>query len=129
MSELNLSDNEIKALLKPEGIESPSIDFNQSVLAKIEAAEKQKTKAVSAPKWLLILLGLLFIAPSLYFVFAGKSALTNPEKLQKYLPSVDTGLGSNLILIVTGILLIGGIAFILSNLGKRPTKKQPVKKG
>jgi len=129
MSELNLSDNEIKALLQSEGPEAPSVDFNQAVLAKIEAAEKQKIKPATAPKWLLILLGILFIAPSLYFVFAGKSALTNPEKLQKYLPSVETGLGSNFILIATLALLLGGIAFVIGAFGKKSAKKERVKKG
>ena len=129
MSELNLSDKEIKALLQAEGPESPSVDFNQAILAKIKAAEKQKVKPVSAPKWLLILLGVLFIAPSLYFVFAGKSALTNPEKLQKYIPSVETGLSSNFILIATLALLAGGIAFMIGAFGKKSARKERVKKG
>ena len=128
MSEFDISDKELKSLFHAEGPDSPSVDFNQQVLAKIKAAETQKAKPVSAPKWLLITLAVLFIAPSIYFVFAGKSALTNPEKLQEYMPSVETGLGSQVILIVTVTLLIGGIAMAMGAFGKWPFKRERVKK-
>jgi len=128
MSEFDISDKELKTLLKAEGLDSPSVDFNQLVLDKVKAAETQKAKPVSAPKWLLILLAVLFIAPSLYFVFTDKSALTNPEKLQEYIPNVETGLSSNIILFATLILLIGGIALMMGAFGKWPFKKERVKK-
>ena len=129
MSEFDISDKELKSLIEADGPDQPSINFNQGVLDKIRAAEAQKAKPVSAPKWLLIILAVLFIAPSLYFVFAGKSALTNPEKLQEYMPDVETGIGSNVILIVTIVLLVGGIAMMMGAFGKWPFKKERVKKG
>ena len=129
MSEFNISDKELKSLLQAEGPESPSADFNQAVLNKIKTAEQQKARPVSAPKWLLILLGVLFIAPSLYFVFAGKSVLTSPEKLQDYLPTLSTGLGSTFIMIATLALLIAGLALMLGVSGKWPLGKKRVKKG
>lgn len=129
MSEFNISDKELKSLFQAEGPDSPSANFNQAVLSKIKAAEQQKARPVSAPKWLLILLGILFIAPSLYFVFAGKSVLTNPEKLQEYLPNLSMGLGSTFIMIATLSLLMAGLALMLGASGKWPLGKKRVKKG
>uniref|UniRef100_UPI00404751D6 hypothetical protein n=1 Tax=Roseivirga sp. TaxID=1964215 RepID=UPI00404751D6 len=64
MKEFDLSDKEIKALLQEEGLEEPSMAFNNAIMAEIKAFES-KAKPVTAPKWLIISLLLILIIPSI----------------------------------------------------------------
>lgn len=126
MSEFDISDKEIKSLLQSEGLESPSEGFNQSVLSKIEAMEQKKAQPVTAPKWLLILVAALFIAPSLYFVFSGQSILTEPNQFS--LQSLNPGISSQFFLIGAGVLLVVGLVLLFTTLARKPLGKR-VKKG
>lgn len=127
MSEFNISDKEIKSLLQSEGLESPSEAFNESVLSKIEALEKRNTRPVTAPKWLLILVAILFIAPSLYFVLSGQSILTEPDQFS--IQSLNPGISSQFFLIGAGALLVAGITLLFTAIIRKPGPGRQVKKG
>lgn len=69
MSEFNLSDKELKALLQNEGLEEPSLSFNRAVLEKAKAYEK--SKAILIPIWAKLIFALVVIAPMAYVAFTG----------------------------------------------------------
>ena len=127
MSEFDISDKELKSLLQADGLEQPSADFNNLLLEKIKKTEARKAQPVTAPKWLLILMGILFIAPSVYFVLSGQSILTEPGQFS--LESIDLGISPKFVWIGVLALLILGITLLLNTLYKRPAGKSRVKKG
>lgn len=129
MSDFDISDKELKSLLKAEGPDKPSVDFNQLVMDKIKKAEKRKAQPVTAPRWLLILMGLLFIAPSLYFVFSGQSILTDSQQYQFHLPSFLQGANSKYLLIGAIAVLAIGITLLIDGLFRKQSAKDRVKKG
>lgn len=69
MSEFNLSDKELKALLQNEGLEEPSLSFNRVVLEKAKSYEK--SKAILIPLWAKLIFALVVIAPMAYVAFTG----------------------------------------------------------
>ena len=127
MSEFDISDKELKSLLQADGLEQPSAEFNNLLLEKIKKTEARKAQPVTAPKWLLILMGILFIAPSVYFVLSGQSILTEPGQFS--LESIDLGISPKFVWIGVLALLILGITLLLNTLYKRPAGKSRVKKG
>lgn len=130
MKEFDISDKELQALLKSEGLEEPSADFNASVLSKIEAFEKKKTEPARAPKWILILMGFLFIAPSAYFIFFGEKVLSDRTATGLEFPSLGFGLSNKFTLILmVSMLVIGMTLFFAGFLNRHPVQKDQVKKG
>lgn len=130
MKEFDISEKELKSLLKSDGLEEPSADFNQSVISKIEAFEKKKTEPAKAPKWILLLLGFLFIAPSGYFILFGEKALSDRTATGLDFPSLGFGLSNKFMLIlVFSMLAIGMALFFGSFFKQRSVQKDQVKKG
>lgn len=130
MKEFDISDKELEALLKSEGLEEPSANFNQSVLSRIEAFEKKKTEPARAPKWILILMGFLFIAPSAYFIFFGEKVLSDRTATGLELPSLGFGLSNKFTLILmVSMLVIGMTLFCAGFLNRQSLQKDRVKKG
>ena len=126
MKEFDISDKELKSLLQADGLEEPSANFNEALLEKIKQAEARKEKPVTAPKWLLILMAVLFIAPTVYFVLSGQSILTEPGQFS--LAGLNLGVSSKFIWIGALALLILGITLLLNILSGRPRAKDRVKK-
>lgn len=130
MKEFDISEKELQALLKSDGLEEPSADFNKAVLSKIEAFEKKKTEPARAPKWILILLGFLFIAPSGYFIFFGEKALSDRTATGLEFPSMGIGMSNKFMLILMFCLLILGMTlFFAGFLRRQSVQKDQVKKG
>lgn len=77
MKEFDLSDKEIKSLLKEEGLQEPPMAFNTSILAQIKALDSNKAKPISAPKWLVYLLLSVVTLPA--FTILSKFKLTESE--------------------------------------------------
>lgn len=129
MKEFDISDKELTSLLKSDGLEELPADFNQSVLSKIEAFEKKKTQPAKVPKWLLLLLGFLFIAPSGYFIFFGEKALSDRTATGLDFSSLGFGISNKFMIILVFSMLIVGIALFFAGLMKqRSVQKDQVKK-
>lgn len=130
MKEFDISDKELKALLKSDGLEEPSADFNEAVLSKIEAFEKKKTEPARAPKWILLLLGFLFIAPSAYFIFFGEKALSDRTATGLEFPSMGLAISNKFMFILMfSMLAVGMTLFFAGFLKKQSAQKSQVKKG
>lgn len=82
MKEFDLSDKEIKALLQEEGLEEPSMAFNSSIITQIRVLE-EKSKPVTAPKWLIISLVLILGISSII----GLSGIQIPQS--EFLSKID----------------------------------------
>ena len=130
MKEFDISDKELKSLLQSDGLEEPSTDFNQSVLSQIEAFEKEKIRPAKAPKWILLLLGFLFIAPSAYFIFFGEKTLLDRSATGLSFDSLNLGVSNKfmLILVIT-MMSIGMTLFFAGILRRQSVQKKQVKKG
>lgn len=128
MKEFDISDKELKSLLHSEGFEEPAPDFNQSVLSKIEAFEKEKATPVKAPKWILLLLAFLFVAPSVYFIFFGDPSVFEGERIN--IPVLNTGISTKFMIILIFAILATGMALIFNRmLQQQSREKSQVKKG
>jgi len=63
MKEFDLSEKELKALLKTEGLEEPSMGFNYALLEKVKQYEKTRIRPVRIPQWMkLVYFSVIIIA-------------------------------------------------------------------
>lgn len=129
MKEFNISNKELKALLQAEGVEEPSMGFNKSVISKIEVFEAKRAKPVTAPKWVLLVLTFLFIAPTIYFVLSGQVSLTGDNMFNLGLPSPDLGISSKFVMILVLAVMSVGMALLFDRmLRQQSLQKTQVKK-
>jgi hypothetical protein len=129
MKEFEISDKELKALLHAEGVEEPSMSFNKSVISKIEAFEAKKAEPVRAPKWVLVVLAFLFIAPTAYFILSGQVSLTGDNAINLELPSPDLGISSKFVMILVLAVMSVGMALLFDRmLRQQSLQKTQVKK-
>ncbi len=108
MKGFDLSDKELKSLLQNDGMEEPSMGFNQNVLSKIEAYEKKKAQPIRAPKWLIFSLLLLFITPAIYILAKNGFSLLNGLETTQFL-SFDFNLGISSTFVWISVLAVGMI--------------------
>jgi hypothetical protein len=112
MKEFDLSDKELKSLLQEDGIESPSMGFNKSILSKIDSIEKTKATAIKAPKWLIFGLMILFIAPAVFFLAIGTGDL-NSLMNGIEIPTLSFDLTFNTTYVWVGVLIVGVISMAM----------------
>ena len=128
MKEFDISDKELKSLLQSEGLESPSADFNNRVLSNIASSKSEKTEPVKAPKWILLLMGFMFIAPTVYFIFYGDPSVLEERSIS--IPLFDAGISAKSILTVICAMIATGMALLFSRMLKQQsTDRARVKKG
>lgn len=91
MSEFNLSEKELKALLQSEGLEEPSLSFNRDILEKAKAIKK--TPALTIPLWVKALFGVLVIAPLVYLSFFTNAIDAGLQQLELNKPELSLNIG------------------------------------
>jgi len=112
MKEFDLSDKELKSLLQQEGIESPSMGFNQSILSKIDAYEKTKVMPVKVSKWLIFGFMIVFIAPA-FFIFTKESWNLNSFFTDIEFPSFSFNFAFDTTYLWVGALTIGVVTMAM----------------
>ena len=128
MKEFDISDKELKSLLKSDGLDNPPVDFNDKVLSRIEALEQEKIRPAKAPKWILLIMGFLFIAPTIYFLFYGDPSVLENRSVN--IPIFNTGISAKSLLILTFAILATGMTLLFSRMLKQQSaEKARVKKG
>ena len=126
MKEFDISDKELKTLIQVDGLEEPSTDFNKAVLSKIKAQEG--IKPVKAPKWILLLMAFVFIAPTIYFIFFGDPSVLENRSVN--IPLFNIGIDAKFMFISILAILVTGMALIFSRMLKQQADdKTRVKKG
>ena len=129
MKEFDISDKELKSLLKQDGIESPSMNFNEQLMAKIEVHEKLKAKPVTAPKWLIIILAICFIAPAVYYIFSGQIDLSQSTGSGFTLPKLNLNPGNQVSLYSLMAMAVSVMTLIFDSQLRKQADRGPVKKG
>ncbi len=86
MKEFDLSEKELKALLKTEGLEEPSMGFNYALLEKVKQYEKTRIRPVRIPQWMklvyfsviiIAVIGLFLSSQNVELDFIGLAYLAN----------------------------------------------------
>lgn len=126
MSQFDLSEKELKALLQSEGLEEPSLSFNRNILEKAQVMEK--TPALTIPLWVKILFGVLVISPLVYLSFFTNGVDIGLQQLNLQKPEVSLNIGlSNTYQYI--LLLAVAIVWIAIFFNKFLDQQHKVKKG
>lgn len=129
MSEFNLSDKELKALLQNEGLDEPSLSFNRNVLERIKADEKRS--AFLIPIWAKVLFGLLVLSPLAYLAYVSGGldlGLGQVSSFERPKLSLNIGLSSTYQYICLLAVAVVWMAFIFNKFLDQQNQSK-VKKG
>ncbi|GHE52739.1 MULTISPECIES: hypothetical protein [Roseivirga] len=69
MSKFELSDEQLKQLLRSEGLEEPSLSFNRKVLEQVQVYER--ARSIRTPMWVKVLFALFIVVPVVLIITVG----------------------------------------------------------
>ncbi|MEC7752982.1 MAG: hypothetical protein VYB44_03065 [Bacteroidota bacterium] len=69
MSKFELSDEQLKQLLRNEGLEEPSLSFNRKVLEQVQVYER--ARSIRTPMWVKVLFALFIVVPVVLIITVG----------------------------------------------------------
>jgi len=128
MKEFDLSDKELKDLLKTEGLEEPSMGFNHTLLEKVEQYEKTKSRPVSIPTWLKVAyFSVIIIAISSLFI-AGKGFDLQSTGVSEITNVLISSFNATVLGIALSGVVVVWMAFLLNRYFQHQSLPETVKK-